>query len=455
MTMAKEDQYFKKMTETPVAKLIITLGIPTTISMLITNIYNLVDTAFVGHLGLSQQSAVGIVFTLQTIIQAFAFMLGHGSGTYVSKCLAQKDTKTSSVYVSTAFFVGLGIGIILTVLGLLFLEPFMLMLGSSDTNIQYSMEYGFWILLSCPFMIGSLIINNNLRYEGKALFAMIGLSAGGVLNILGDYLLINVVPWGVFGAGMSTGISQIISFSILLIFYMKTAQSKLKIKVVSKEAIVYLDIFKGGLPSLLRQGLASLSNGVLNNLVKPYGDAAVAAMTVVNRYSSFVMCVGLGIGQGFQPVSSFNYQVGKYNRIKKGLFFTMIFSILVVLLFASFGLIIPKTIMEWLQCEPEGIDVGIFPMRAASIGVLFLPVSITTNMLYQSIRKTTIASTLSILRSGAIFIPVLYILALCFGLTGIHIAQPIADALSAIMSVPFIIYFVTKVQENTENNEKI
>jgi putative MATE family efflux protein len=326
--MDKSEAYYNKMKYTPVLKLVIMLGIPTTISMLITNIYNAVDTYFVGTLGDSPQAATGILFTLQCIIQAFAFMLGHGSGTYVAKRLADKDIHGASVYVSTAFFNGLIVGTILLIFGTVFINPFMVLLGSSDTVLPYAREYGLWVLISAPFMIASLVLNNNLRYEGKAFYSMIGLVTGAILNIFGDYIFINVMNLGVFGAGMSTGISQIVSFVILLFLYIKNAQGKISIKLFSMDIMVHFNIFRGGLPSLIRQGLTSISNGVLNNLVKPFGDSAVAAISIVNRYSNLIMCTGLGIGQGLQPVAAFNYGVKDYRRVKNGMYVTLIYRLL-------------------------------------------------------------------------------------------------------------------------------
>ena len=232
--MTETEKYYEKMTKTPVSKLIVTLGIPTTISMLITNIYNMVDTYFVGTLGESQQASTGILFTLQTIIQAIAFMLGQGSGTMVSKALADKDQEEASEYVSTAFYIGGIAGILLMISGLIFLNPLMRLLGSTDTILPYARQYGFWVLIACPFMVGSFILNNNLRYEGKAFYAMIGLGVGGVLNIFGDYLFIVVWPMGVFGAGLATAASQIVSFIILYYFYCKMAQGKISVKKISR-----------------------------------------------------------------------------------------------------------------------------------------------------------------------------------------------------------------------------
>lgn len=432
------------MTETPVAKLVISLGIPTTISMLITNIYNLADTYFVGALGESPQAATGVLFTLQSIIQAISFMLGHGSGTYVSKALADKNIKDSSTYASTAFFTGGFIGVLLTVFGLIFLKPFVLLLGSTQTVLPHAMDYGMWVLIACPFMVCSLILNNNLRYEGKAVFAMIGLTFGGVLNIFGDWYLIAVKGMGVYGAGLATAVSQMISFLILLVFYIKTAQSKLSPKNISKSSTVYFEIFKGGLPSLIRQGLTSVSGGILNNATKIYGDAALAAMSVVNRFSMFVMCVGLGIGQGFQPVAAFNYRAKRFDRVKRALLVTMLIGGSLVSAFAAVGFLFAEDIIYIFQKSPDVIPIGKTALRYACVGLVFMSVSVPVNMLYQSIRKAGIASFLSMLRSGLVLIPTILIASRLLGLTGIQMSQPISDVISGIICIPFVIYFLKK-----------
>ncbi|MBE7057464.1 MAG: MATE family efflux transporter [Ruminococcaceae bacterium] len=448
--MNTTDAYYQKMTKTPVSRLIITLGIPTTISMLVTNIYNMVDTYFVGSLGESQQAATGILFTLQAIIQAISFMLGQGSGTMVSKSLADKNTKEASEYVSTGFFTGATLGALLTVVGLIFLEPFMRVLGSTETILPYAMDYGLWVLISCPFMVCSFVLNNNLRYEGKAAYAMVGLVTGAVLNIFGDYLLIRVIPWGVFGAGCATAVSQIISFFILLFFHNKHAQGKIRFRYISKRKNVYFTIAKVGFPALIRQGLSSISSGLLNNLTKPFGDAAIAAMSVVNRFSALVMCVGLGVGQGFQPVASFNYQAGKYKRVKKALLFTMGCGFTMIICFALPGMIFPEQIVGLFQEEQAVRDIGGVALRYASFGVIFLALSVPINMLYQSIRKPGMSSFLSLLRSGLAFIPVLLLTSSLWGITGIQISQPIADMLTGLISIPFIIHFLRTTPDEQE-----
>lgn len=444
--MNDTELYYEKMTTTPVAKLVITLGIPTTISMLITSIYNMADTYFVGTLGKSAQAATGILFTLQAIIQAIAFMLGQGSGTMVSKALADKDKKEASEYVSTAFFLGGAMGLVLTIFGLIFIKPFMRILGSTQTILPYACDYGMWVLISCPFMICSLVLNNCLRYEGKAFYSMIGLTTGGILNIFGDYLL--VPSLGVYGAGLSTALSQIISFGMLLYFHNKMAQSSIMPSYISRSSGVYLTIFRVGFPAMIRQGLSSISHGLLNNLTKPFGDAAIAAMSVVNKFTMFVLCVGLGIGQGFQPVASFNYQAGKYRRVKKGLVVTAITGFVLVSLLAVPGFIFAKEIVTAFQKNHDVIRIGTSALRWATAGAMFLPLSVPVNMLYQSIRKVAISSFLSLMRSGLMFIPTLIITTRLLGLTGIQISQPVSDMLTGLVSIPFSLYFLIKTPDD-------
>ena len=423
------------MTVTPIPGLILQLGIPTAISMLITSIYNMADTYFVGMIGPSAQAATGVMFTLQSIIQGIGVMLGQGSGTFVSKHLADRDVQRASEYISTSFFYGLGIGSFFAGICLLFLSPLVRILGSTETIAPHAMNYGFWILLSCPFIMCSLILNTGLRFEGKAFYAMFALASGGILNIFGDYLLVYKLQMGIYGAGLATAISQVFSFIFLMIFFFRMAQSKIRFSYIAKGPHCIFQILRVGFPSFVRQSLNSVTHGILNNLTKPFGDAAIAAMSVVNRYSMFLMCVGLGIGQGFQPVASFNYQAKKYDRVKKGLKFTIIFNFLFVGTVSVISLICAEPIISVFQKRPEVITIGAAALRFAAIGMLFMPVSVPINMLYQSIQKTTMATFLSLLRAGGITIPLLLIFTPLFGLTGVMISQPTADVITGLISL--------------------
>ena len=440
--LSVSELHYRKMTQTPVARLIVRLGMPTTVSMLITSIYNMADTYFVGTLGESAQAATGILFALQSVIQGIAFMLGHGSGSLVAKALAKQDTEEASSYLSTAFFSGGIVGCVILALGMIFLTPFMRLLGSTETILPYAKDYGTWVLIACPFMICSLILNNNLRFEGKAFYAMFGLTTGGLLNILGDYLLVYVYDYGISGAGFATAVSQMISFCILLVMYLTKAQGKIRLSGISREIKVYLTILSVGLPSLIRQCLTAISGSLLNNLTKPFGDAAIAAMSVVNRYSMFVMCVGLGIGQGFQPVAAFNYEAGEKKRVRHGLLFTMCFATVFVTIMSVITFFCAEDIIMLFQDAPKVVTVGATALRYAAFGLMFMPLTIPINMLYQSIRKAGIASFLSTLRSGALLMPTLLIGVPVLGLTGIQIAQPVADCLTGLISIPFILHFL-------------
>ena len=440
--MTNADLHYRKMTETPVEKLILQLGIPTTISMLITSIYNMADTYFVGGIGESAQAATGVLFTLQAIIQGIAFMLGQGSGTFISRELANKNTDSASMYASSAFFAAICVGLTILGVGMPLLEPLVRLLGSTDTIVPHAMDYGFWVLISCPFVIGSMVLNNGLRFEGKAFYAMFGLTAGGLLNIFGDWLLVKQLGLGVYGAGLATAASQIISFTVLYIMFRKMAQSSLAMRFVTRDLRIYFSIMRVGIPSLIRQSLTALTTGILNNLTKPFGDAAIAAMSVVSRYAMFLMCVGLGMGQGFQPVAAFNYQAKKYDRVKKGLVFLVLFALTFIGSLGVISVFQAENIIRIFQKVPEVVRVGAPALRNYAIGMIFMSFSVPVNMLYQSIQKPTVSSLLSLIRSGLITIPFLLIGVPLLGLRAIQLAQPTADVLAGMISIPFIIQFL-------------
>lgn len=445
---AKASAQYKKMTETPVAKLILMLGIPTTISMLVTSIYNMADTYFVGQIGTSASGAVGVVFGLMAIIQAFGFMFGHGAGSIISRSLGAKDTERASQIGSTSFVCAMITGALISVLGILFLDPLMRLLGSTETILPYARTYAFYILLAAPFMASSCVLNNVLRYEGRAALAMIGLVTGGLLNIFGDYILVNRLEMGVRGAGLATAISQTISFCILLsIFILGKTDSKLSLKRVSKNINDVILICKTGFPSLVRQGLSSVSTMVLNGQAGMYGDAAVAAMSIVNRVCFFAFSVGLGIGQGFQPVSAFNYGAKKYGRVRKGFFVTLMIGEAFLGTFAIVGFLNAEALVGLFRDDPAVIAIGTVALSAQMISLFFQPLAVCANMMFQSIGKNGIATILSMLRSGVCLIPTLLILSATLGLTGIEIAQPVSDILTFVISVPFVVRFLRTLKE--------
>ena len=448
----KAERNYKRMTQTPIPRLILALGIPTTISMLITNVYNMADSYFVSQISLSAGGATSIVFGIMSILQAFGFMFGHGAGSYVSRLLGSKENKKASTYASTSFFCAILCGLLIMTFGLIFLEPLMRLLGSTDTILPHAMGYGKWILIAAPAMTASCVLNNLLRYEGKATLAMIGLSTGGILNILLDPLFIFTLDFGTEGAGMATALSQYISFFILLsVFLLKKSQCSLSIRSISKKFSTYKRIIVTGLPSLARQGLNSVSTMVLNSQAKLFGDAAIAAMGYVIRVSSLVFSVGLGIGQGFQPVAGFNYGAKKYSRVKKGTYFTMFFGMAFLGLVSIICFIFAPQIISLFRPDAEVIRIGSETLRLYCCFIMFLPIPVVATMLFQSIGKNLWAFILSCLQSGLFFVPLCLILPQIFGVRGIEVSQPLAYFLTATVSLPMMLTFLHKLPKDDES----
>lgn len=449
--MDSASKKYIKMTETPIPRLVITLGIPTTISMLITNIYNMADSFFVSQISQSAGGATSVVFGIMTILQAFGFMFGHGAGSQISRFLGKQDSQNASKYASTSFFYSLLCGIIILAGGLIFLEPLMMLLGSTETILPYAKDYGMWILIAAPAMTASCVLNNILRYEGMATLAMIGLTTGGILNMILDPVFIFALNMGIEGAGLATALSQYISFGILLyMFLAKRTQSKLSIKHIDRGVGVIGSIIKEGLPSFARQGLNSVSTVVLNAQAKPFGDLAIAAMGYVSKTAGLIFSVGLGIGQGFQPVVGFNYGAKKYDRVRKASIFTFLFSMAFLGVISAICYIFANEIIYLFGSNDEVTKIGGVALRMFCISMLFFPVSVVATMLFQSIGKSISALVLSCLQNGLLLIPMYYILPIYMDITGIQVARPLAYILSAFASAPMLIVFLQKLKKQTE-----
>lgn len=434
------------MTQTPVQKLIVTLSIPTIISMLITSIYNMADTAFVGQLGTSASGAVGIVFGFMAIIQAIGFMFGQGSGSILSRLLGQKKYEEASRIASTGFFCAFFGGIIILVVGLIFIDPLVYLLGSTRTIAPYAKTYITFILIACPPMIASFVMNNILRYEGKAALGMVGMLAGSLLNMVGDPILMFVFHLGIAGAGLSTAISQYISFFILLYMFISgKTQTRISLKKFQAKPAVIWNICATGFPSLIRQSLASVATMILNKEAGIYGDAAVAAMSIVSRISMFVFSFALGIGQGFQPISAFNYGAKKYNRVRSAYFYTVVFSEILIIIISAIVIARSGNLIQIFRDDPEVIAIGTRALRLHCIGVMFMPFGTVTEMLLQSTGQKLQASIVSSLRSGLLFIPLLIILAHVRGLQGIQEAQPLSFIITTLPSLYMMIWFFRRL----------
>lgn len=444
--MSVLDRQYKEMTETSVEKLILRLSVPTIISMLVTNIYNMADTFFVGKLGTSASAAIGIVFSLMTINQALGFMCGHGCGSNISRKLGNKQGDAAIKFASTGFFMSLFLGVLIMIIGIIFMEPLLRIMGSTDTIMPYAKSYGICILLSAPFMTGSCVLNNVLRYEGKASLAMVGLTLGGVLNIIGDPIFIFGLNMGTLGAGISTAVSQVISFFVLLsMFGGDRTVSRLRFSAISWDIKDILNILYTGLPSLIRQGMMSVSTMVLNYMSMPYGDAAIAAMSIVSRVCNFIFAIALGISQGFQPVSAFNFGAKKFKRVKRAFIFCCGLSMIILGILSVLSLIFSGHIIGLFRDDADVIGVGTFALRAQCIVLFISPIILAASMMFQGAGENLASSIASFLRSGITFIPMVAILPRFFGIYGIQLAQPVADVISFVVVMPLIVRFFKKI----------
>ena len=442
----KTELQFQKMTQTPIWRLIITLSIPTIISMLITNIYNVVDTAFVGRLGTSASGAVGVVFGFMAVIQAFGFLFGQGGGSIVSRLLGNREIDRAITTASTAFFCSLFMGVVILAFGLLTIDHLVFWLGSTKTIAPYAKTYIRFILVAAPFMTTSFTMNNLLRYEGKAALGMIGLLSGSILNIAGDYVFMFILHMGIAGAGLSTCLSQVVSWAILLSMFLRgRTTTRIGFSRAAFTAVLLSDITLTGLPSLLRQILNSLTTILLTFLSSAYGDEAVAAMSIVNRVVFFVFSIALGTGQGYQPVCSFNFGAKKYERVRKALWFTLVVGEVFITVATILVLQFPDQIITIFRDDPAVVAVGHRALILQMLVLPTLPLCVVTEMTYQCTGRKMGAALLSSLRSGFFFIPALIILSATRGLAGIQEAQPLAYVLSFVLSIGFLIWYLRRL----------
>ncbi|MFR1784873.1 MAG: MATE family efflux transporter [Ruthenibacterium lactatiformans] len=440
------DAQYRKMTQTPIPRLVTTLAVPTIISMLVTAVYNMADTFFVAQLGTSAAGAVGIVFSLMAVIQAIGFMLGMGAGNLVSRYLGAKEQRQADCAASTAFFTALAFGLGITVLGTLFLDPLMRVLGATPTILPYA-RITRYILFGAPVMCASFVLNNILRarasHAGHG-----GHRPGGVLNIGLDPLFIYTFGLGIAGAAIATLLSQCVSFAILLACFLRRKSAvRLHIGQVSRKAEVYARIIKTGMPSFCRQSLASVATVLLNVNAAVYGDAAVAAMSVVGRIFMFVFSFMLGFGQGFQPVAGYNFGAKRYDRVRGATYFTMLVGTVLMSVLAAAGfLAAPGALALFRRDDAEVIAIGALALRAQCVVLPLFGVSTVTNMLLQVTGQSGQATFLSLCRQGIFFVPFILLLPQLIGLLGVQLAQPAADLCTFAVTLPFLLSFLRRLK---------
>lgn len=443
--------HHKKMTETPIPRLVIRQAIPSIISVLVTTLYNMADTYFVSQLGTgtSAGGAVGVVFPLMAMFQAVGYTFGMGAGNVMSRQMGAMEREKANCTASTGVASAFVIGLLFAIFGQFFLQDLMLRLGATETILPYAQAYGRYILLAAPFMCASFVMSTLLRCEGKPTLGTIGLTVGGLLNIALDPLFIYGLRLETAGAALATAVSQLVGFGILLSFFLlRKSNLRLSITLISRRPRVYGKIIFTGLPSLSRQGLSSISTLLLNRAAKPYGDPAIAAMGIVGKVFMFIFSAVLGFLQGYQPIAGFNYGAKKYGRVKKATYFAgtvCIFTTIIVGIVCYVAA--PHIIAVFRRDDLAVIQIGTLALQLQCAVLPLCAVTTITSFSLQSTGQSLLAIILSMCRQGIFYIPLILTLPLRFQLLGIQMTQTISDVLTLIVSVPFLIYFLRMLQK--------
>ena len=442
MSASDSQIQYQKMTGTPIPRLISSMAVPTIISMLITGIYNMADTYFVSCLNSdSATAAVGVVFSLMALIQSAGFALGMGSGSLISRLLGQQHKSEAEAVMSSGFAAALVIGLLITVAGLAFLDPLMILLGSTETILPYARDYAQYILYGAPVMISSFVLNKALLSQGHATLSMVGITVGGVLNMVLDPLFIFVFHMGIAGAAIATLISQCVSFVILLILALSPRSAlRLTPRTISRRPGLYGSILGTGMPSFFRQGLSSVATIALVHAASPYGDPAVAAMSVVGKVFMLIMSALIGFGQGYQPVLGYNYGARRYDRAHRAMTFSLAVGTVFMTLLAVVGLLAAPLVIS-LFGSGQMQEIGVAAMRFQCLALPFQAVNVLSNMTFQTVGRSALGTFLASCRQGVYYLPLIFLLPHLWGLTGLELTQAVSDLLTSLTCAPFLFSF--------------
>lgn len=430
------DEKYLQMTQSPLRRLIIRMAIPAVISNVVSIIYNLTDTFFVGRLGTSASGALGIAFPIMLVIQATGLLFGQGSGNKLSIELGKKNVDRARRLVSVGFFTALAIGVLIGVVGLIFIHPLVTLFGATPTIEPLALSYIMPLLFSAPFYCATFVLNPQMRYQGLAAYSMIGIISGAVLNIILEPIFIFVLGLGIFGAGLATAISQCVSFALLLVLHTKAGSVHLSLHNYTPDMLLWREIVGGGLPSLMRNGTLSVAVTCLNVAANPFGDAAIAAMAIVSRIVTFTNTIMIGFGQGFQPVCGYNYGAGLLGRVRKGYWFVVQASTVLLVSSSILQIIFAPHLITLFRDDPQVVEYGTVALR---LQCLTLPLSgfvVMSNMMQQTIGKTFVSSFVGMSRQGLFLIPALMILPPMFGFFGVQLGQPVADVCAFLVTIP-------------------
>lgn len=444
----RQEKYIR-MTTAPVRRLVLSLSVPTIASMLVSAFYNLADTYFVssigGYDGTCAIAAVSVSLSVMALIQALGFFVGQGGANFMSRALGRQDVSKASEMAATSLFLALGIGAVVTLLGELFTEPIARFLGADEEFVGPASDYLRWIFAAAPMMMGSFCINNQLRFQGNALYGMVGVVSGAVLNVGLDPIFIHVLGMGAEGAALATAVSQTVGFCVLLSGTFRGDNLRIHPSRARFSPENMKLIAQGGLPSLLRQGCGSVAVMILNRTAGQVGEAdpeigraaLIAAFGLVSKIMMMANNVVIGLGQGYQPVCGFNYGAGRFSRVRSAFWFLVKAVACWCLLMMALGeLLAPRVVALFRDAEPRVRELAAVILRFQCAAILVNCWVIPSNMTQQTMGWTGSASALAMARQGLFLVPLVLLLPRFFGLVGLELAQPISDLLTFCLAIP-------------------
>lgn len=433
------------------------MGIPTMIGMLVNAFYNLVDAYFVGGLGESQMGAISVVYPLGQIVVGLGLLFGNGAASYISRLLGRGDKENADKVASTALYSSVSVGAVIIIISMVFLHPILKLLGATDSILPYAATYAGIYIVSCIFNVFNVTMNNIVTSEGAAKTTMCALLTGAVLNIALDPLFIYVFDLGVTGAAIATAISQVVSTCVYLTYiFRKKSVFHFRVKDCTYTKETMSEIFKIGIPTLVFQILTSVSISLINNAAGDYGDSAIAGMGVVTRLISMGSLSVFGFIKGFQPIAGYSYGAKKFDRLREAIKTSILWSTAFCVIFGVILALFPAAIVsQFTKGDAEMIRIGATSLRANGISIMFFGFYTVYSSLFLALGKGREGFILGACRQGICFIPVILLLPIVWGLNGILYAQPIADVLSAAITVFMAIPLHKKLNEMQKQTAEI
>ena len=455
--MNSQSKKMELLGSTSIPKALLAMGIPTMIGMLVNAFYNLVDAYFVGGLGESQMGAISVVYPLGQVVVGLGLLFGNGAASYISRLLGRGDKENADKVASTALYSSVSVGAVIIIISMVFLHPILKLLGATDSILPFAATYAGIYIVSCIFNVFNVTMNNIVTSEGAAKTTMCALLTGAVLNIALDPLFIYVFDLGVAGAAIATAISQVVSTCVYLTYiFRKKSVFHFRVKDCTYTKETMSEIFKIGIPTLVFQILTSVSISLINNAAGDYGDSAIAGMGVVTRLISMGSLSVFGFIKGFQPIAGYSYGAKKFDRLREAIKTSILWSTVFCVIFGVILALFPTAIVsQFTKGDAEMIRIGAASLRANGISIMLFGFYTVYSSLFLALGKGREGFILGACRQGICFIPVILLLPIVWGLNGIMYAQPIADVLSAVITVFMAIPLHKKLNEMQRKTAEI